>query len=176
MVMNREVVCPSDEKTLSMYNFAYRYLKENGFTRYEVSNFAKKGYECKHNMNTWKMCEYIGFGAGAHSYHKGIRYNNINSIEEYINIIALGKKPIEQSEKISKQEKFEETIMLGLRTKDGIDVDQIKKVYKIDLLKDKKETINNLLSLGLISLVYNRIIVRDEGMAVLNRIILDLVS
>jgi oxygen-independent coproporphyrinogen-3 oxidase len=86
------------------------------------------------------------------------------------------KKPIELSEKISNQEQFEEYVMLGLRTKYGIDADEILERYGINLLKNKKETINSLLTRGLINLVYNRIIATDEGMQVLNQIILDIVS
>jgi len=176
MVEKKEVKLPSEEKAITMYNFAYRYLKDQGYTRYEVSNFAKKDYECQHNLHTWQMGEYLGFGAGAHSYLKKNRYNNYLEIDRYIDIIESGQKPIELSEKISKQEEFEETIMLGLRTKYGIDTDEIKKKYDIDLLTDKKSTINMLLSEGLINLVYNRIIATDLGFQVLNRIILELVS
>jgi len=176
MVVNNEVKLPKEEKAVTMYDFAYRYLKEQGFTRYEVSNFAKYGHECKHNLHTWQMREYLGFGAGAHSYFKGIRYNNYSSIEKYIDKVKSDSKPVELSEKISTQEAFEETIMLGLRTKYGVDTDDIKARYKIDLLKTKQETINYLISKGLINLVYNRIIATDEGMQVLNRVILDLVS
>lgn len=176
MVANKEVKLPAEEKAITMYNFAYKYLKEQGYTRYEVSNFAKKDCECQHNLHTWQMCEYLGFGAGAHGYYKGNRYNNHLGIEKYIGIVDSGNKPIEVSEKISKQEEFEETVMLGLRTKNGIDTDEIKKKYNIDLLSEKKATINMLLSNGLINLVYNRIIPTDTGFQVLNRIILDLVS
>jgi len=175
MVLKNEVKLPKEEKVLAMYNFAYDYLKENGYTRYEVSNFAKKGYECKHNLHTWEMQEYLGFGAGAHSFYKSIRYNNISSIEKYIEQLNSNKKPVELSEKLSKQELFEESLMLGLRTKYGIDLDKIKEEFNIDLLKEKKETINTLLSQGLINLVYNKIIATDLGFTVLNKIILDLV-
>ena len=176
MVTNNEVKLPSEEKAVTMYNFAYRFLKDQGYSRYEVSNFAKKDYECKHNLHTWQMGEYLGFGAGAHSYYAGVRYNNYSDIHEYISKINENKKPVELSEKISKQESYEEYIMLGLRTKYGIDTDLIKSKYKIDLLKEKKETINVLLTQGLINLVYNRIIATDQGFQVLNKIILDLVS
>lgn len=176
MIANKELVLPKEEKTLGMYEYANKYLKENGYTRYEVSNFAKKGFECRHNVSTWKMGEYIGFGAGAHSYIDNHRFNNVNNIEEYINAIENKKSAIENDEKISATEKFEETVMLGLRTKFGIDLDQIKQNFKIDLLKSKKETINNLLSNGLINLVYNKIIPTDLGFTVLNKVILELVS
>lgn len=176
MISNRELSLPKEEKTLGMYEYTYKYLKENGYNRYEVSNFAKKGYECKHNLHTWQMGEYLGFGAGAHSYMDNYRYSNLDGIEDYIECIKDKKLPIENKEKISSTEKLEETIMLGLRTKYGIDLDEIKKNFKIDLLKAKKETINNLLANGLINLIYNKIIATDLGFTVLNQIILDLVT
>lgn len=175
MVKNNEVKLPKEEKVLSMYNYAYKFLKEQGYERYEVSNFALKDYECKHNLHTWQMGSYLGFGAGAHSYFDNIRYSNMLSIEEYITIIYDNKKPIQQKEKISKQERFEETIMLGLRTKFGIDLDEIKNEFGIDILKKKNDVINEFLSKGLIKLVYNRLIPTDLGYTVLNKIILELV-
>lgn len=176
MIANNELSLPKEEKTLGMYEYVYKFLKENGYNRYEVSNFAKKDFECKHNLHTWQMCEYLGFGAGAHSYINGVRYSNVLGVEEYIDALKDGNLPVENKEKISNTEKFEETIMLGLRTKYGIDLDEIKKNFKIDLLKTKKETINSLLSNGLINLIYNRIIPTDLGFTVLNQIIVDLVS
>lgn len=176
MLENKELTLPKEEKSLGMYEYACKFLKENGFNRYEVSNFAKKGFECKHNTSTWQMGEYLGFGAGAHSYINNCRYNNIQGIEEYIDAIQNKKLPVEKKEKINNDEKFEETIMLGLRTKYGIDLDEISKNFKIDLLKTKRETINNLLSNGFINLVYNKIIPTDLGFTVLNKIILELVS
>ena len=121
------------------------------------------------------MCEYLGFGAGAHGYYNNIRYSNYKDIESYIN--ASSKKSfVEQKEKLTPTQKFEETIMLGLRTKFGIDLDEIKKNFKIDLLKTKHNTINNLMSNGFLSLVYNKLIPTELGFTVLNKIILELVS
>ncbi len=176
MIANNQLSLPKEEKTLGMYEYVYKFLKENGYNRYEVSNFAKKDFECKHNLHTWQMCEYLGFGAGAHSYINGVRYSNVLGVEEYIDALKEGNLPVKNKEKISNSEKFEETIMLGLRTKYGIDLDEIKKNFKIDLLKTKKEAINSLLSNGLINLIYNRIIPTDLGFTVLNQIIVELVS
>ena len=175
MIESGELKLPKEEKTLGMYDYTYEFLKENGYSRYEVSNFAKKGFECKHNLHTWQMHEYLGFGAGAHGYINNTRYSNYAEIEKYIQASKTNSF-VENREKISNSEKFEEVVMLGLRTKYGIDIDEIKKEFKIDLLKTKKETINNLLTNGLINLVYNKIIPTDLGYKVLNKIILELVS
>jgi len=175
MVKRGDVKLPKEEKVLNMYNFAYEYLKNKGYCRYEVSNFAKEGFECQHNMHTWQMHEYIGVGAGAHGYIDGVRYSNVTSIEDYIDCIGKGKSPIEVKEKISKEEIYEETIMLGLRTKYGLDLKEIKNTYKKDLLKDKSEVINNLLKNNLIKIENEHIIATDLGFTVLNKIIIDLI-
>lgn len=175
LVNDGEVCLPSEEKVLNMYNFAYEYLEKNGYHRYEVSNFAKDAFECKHNLNTWKMGEYLGFGAGAHSYFKGVRYNNVLSIDEYINYLKNDDFPIEQKEKISNQEKYEETIMLGLRTKFGVNINDLKNNFKVDILKTKEKEINELLNENLIVIINDFIIPTDLGFTVLNKIILDLV-
>ena len=175
MIESGALKLPKEEKTIGMYDYTYAFLKENGYNKYEVSNFAKKGFECKHNLHTWQMHEYLGFGAGAHGYINNVRYSNISDIEKYIQA-SKKKSFVENKEKISNSEKFEEVVMLGLRTKYGIDIDDIKKEFKIDLLKSKKETINTLLTNGLINLGHNKIIPTDLGYKVLNKIILELVS
>ena len=176
MVNNCELKLPKEEKTLGMYNFSLKTLREKGYERYEVSNFAKAGFECKHNIHTWQMHEYIGFGAGANGYYCGNRYGNFESIEEYINAIGVGDRPIDFTEKISLKEQFEESIMLGLRMASGVSLQEIKKNYKVDLLKEKSGTINNLRQLGLIRLENNMLSATDLGFTVLNKIILELVS
>ena len=159
-----------------MYNYALKFLRECGMERYEVSNFAKPGFECKHNCNTWNMHEYIGLGAGAHGFLNGIRYNNVSTIEEYISLTSLANKPIEVEEEVSKTELFEETIMLGLRTKQGISLEEIKENFNIDLLEGKSGVIRYLQEQGLIKIANGYLSATDEGFCVLNKIIIDIVS
>lgn len=175
MVERGAVKLPKEEKVLGMYNFAFKYLAEIGFDRYEVSNFATKGYECKHNLHTWQMREYIGFGAGAHSYFDGFRYCNVDSIEEYIKLLKENNKPLNENEKVNEDGLYEETIMLGLRTKYGINLDEIKTNFGKDLLKDKKEIILDMLNNKLIKIENNNLIATDLGFTVLNKVILELI-
>lgn len=176
MVNKNIVKLPKEEKTLGMYNYANKYLTSCGYNKYEVSNFALPNYECKHNLNTWQMHQYIGIGAGAHGYFNGVRYSNVSSIEDYISIISLKKKPVENDEKISKEELFEETIMLGLRTKYGVDLEELKLKYGSDLRLDKEEQIKFFLENGFVELNNNTLRVTDLGYTVLNKIILELVA
>lgn len=176
MVCKGEVKLPKEEKVLGMYNYAYKFLQENGYNRYEVSNFASEDFECKHNRNTWQMHEYIGLGVGAHGYIDGIRYSNIDTIEEYIKLVSLGNKPIEEDERISNQEMFEETLMLGLRTRYGVNLVDIQSKFDIDILKVKDNEIKYFIKEGLISIKNNNLVVTSQGMPVLNKIILELVA
>lgn len=176
MVKSGQLSLPKEEKTLGMYNFAYKYLKEKGFERYEVSNFAQPNCECLHNMHTWQMHEYIGLGAGANGYYNGIRYGNVESIEDYIGAITKNKKPIEFTESISGKEQFEETIMLGLRMKSGVNILDIKTKFGVDLRVQKAGVLRNLMEWGFINIDGDNLYATELGFTVLNKIILELVS
>lgn len=175
MVDSGEVKLPKEEKTLGMYNFAYNFLENNGFHRYEVSNFALGDNECKHNLNTWSMHEYLGFGVGAHSFLNGKRWHNVDTIEEYTKLVDSDKNPIAGIETISSQELFEETIMLGLRTVYGINLADIKNRFDIDLREVKKDIIDNFCKNNLIIIDGDTLKATSLGFAVLNKIILELV-
>ena len=136
---------PSDDEVRDLYDFGVNFLKENGFFRYEVSNFAQNGYRSKHNLNYWKRGEYIGFGVAASSFIGERRFTNSFSITEYINAIILGKFPEIASDDIGKEDAEFEKIMLALRTADGLNVNEFnvkfkedfKEKYKIPLEKNK---------------------------------------
>ncbi len=104
---------PDEETELAMYEFAIETLVSAGFNHYEISNFAKSGFECKHNLNYWKNGNYIGIGAGAHSHVNGERWANPNSVEEYLvprpSSIAPGQGPDQC-----------ETLFMGLRLLEGL--------------------------------------------------------
>jgi oxygen-independent coproporphyrinogen-3 oxidase len=175
LVTSGQLKLPKEEKTLGMYNYTRKFLKENGFERYEVSNFAKDGYECQHNLHTWKMHEYIGIGAGAYGYIDGVRYGNVEQIEDYISAVSTGSKPIKLEESISSNELFEETIMLGLRTKYGVNLKDIKEKFNIDLYETKKNELNSFLKMGVIEIKNDNLVLTDAGYPILNKIILELV-
>jgi len=124
-ILNSQLQTPSDDATADMYDLVYDTLTSNGYKRYEVSNFAKPGYECKHNLKYWTMQEYLGLGAAAHSYYGGVRYSNSRSLNYRTK--RTPQTPLDD---------FNDTIMLGLRTEHGIDCGMIKQKYGRDLLSD----------------------------------------
>jgi oxygen-independent coproporphyrinogen-3 oxidase len=103
-------------------------LDKKNYVHYEVSNFAKKGKESKHNINYWHNNEYYGFGLGAHGYIHGVRYENKRSLTKYI----AGKYRLKE-ELLSKQDKMDNEIMLGLRLMEGINLKDFFIKYGINL-------------------------------------------
>ncbi len=83
-IKNGKLKLPDDELERNMYWYVKNTLELNGYKHYEISNFAKKGYESKHNMNCWNQMEYVGIGTAAHSYRDITRYSNTEDIKEYI--------------------------------------------------------------------------------------------
>jgi len=119
---------PDDDLQADMYLRINEVLASRGFCRYEVSNFAKKGYESRHNLNYWNNAGYYGFGAAAHGYVDGIRYSNTETIEEYLG--AGFPRVFEHV--LTQKEKLEEEIFLGFRKTEGINTQKIKDLYGVD--------------------------------------------
>ena len=176
MVKSKQLTLPSEDKAVKMYDYVYKKLKSHNINRYEVSNFAKRGYECAHNLNCWNMVEYVGFGVSANSYFGGRRWGNVEDIKSYIDYINHNVDPKEFNEKQTKDDLFDEYVMLKLRTTQGLDLDRIKKEYGKDLLVIKDTEIKTLKIHGLIKVKNNYLFATAKGFKFLNQIILDLVS
>lgn len=147
-----------DEDTdIEMYEYTINYLKSHGYNQYEISNYAKDGFECKHNILYWKCENYVGLGASASGFLNGIRYNNICGLDEYEEIICSGKKPIDWEEKLSIKDKIEESIFLGLRMNEGIKLKDFQEKYNFNF---KEEFKNEILKLKKCELIY----IDDENM------------
>lgn len=140
-----------DEDTdIVMYEYTINYLKSHGYNQYEISNYAKEGYECNHNILYWKCENYVGIGASAAGFLSGTRYNNVSSLSEYEKMILEGKKPIDWEEKLSIKDEIEESIFLGLRMNEGIKFKDFKTKYDLDFIEKYKNEIEKLEKLNLI--------------------------
>ena len=126
----------SDELDREMYHYAIKTLKRAGYAHYEISNAAKSGYECRHNMKYWSMRDYLGVGLGAHSYMCGKRFGNIKDLEEYIaaNLENQNGPPDyerhrEWNHENSVSDQMSEYMFTGLRRIDGIDPAHFEKKF-----------------------------------------------
>lgn len=156
---------PNEVEERRMYHYIIDTLKEEGYIQYEISNFAKKNYESKHNVSCWKQFQYKGFGLAAHSYIDNVRYSNICNINEYIKNIANKEfeKNIIIHERQTLEDKLKEKIMLGLRMIEGISIEKINKEFDINILEKFKEELKYLKENGLIE-INERIKLSDKGL------------
>lgn len=130
-IENGKLKLPDEELERNMYWYVKNTLELNGYKHYEISNFAQKGYESKHNMNCWNQMEYVGIGAGAHSYRDITRYSNTEDIKEYIKNVQKGE--FEKNRIIHEIQKEEDSkkefMLLGLRKIDGLKISEFKNKF-----------------------------------------------
>ncbi len=161
----------SDDETADIYDAAREYLKEKGFYRYEVSNFAKKGFESRHNLNYWRRGEYIGCGVAASSFIDGRRFTDTFSIDEYMNAIIYNKTPEISSDIIEGDDAEFEFIMLALRTAEGMSVKRFNEAFKTNF--DEKYAAALKKKGAFLSRDGDRLKIKDEYLYVQNDIILE---
>ena len=159
----------SDDEVADIYDGARAYLKEKGFYRYEVSNFALKGYESKHNQNYWLRGEYIGLGVAAASFIDGRRFTNTYSIDEYMNDIIFNRTAEANSSFIEGKDNNFEFIMLALRTERGIILKEYRKAFGTDFTEDYKAAIKK--TQKYLDITEEKISIKDEYLYVQNGII-----
>lgn len=152
-----------------MYEYICKTLKENGFNHYEVSNFAKKGYESKHNLTYWNNLEYYGFGLGASGFVKNIRYTNTSNIKNYLKKIYI-KEKIEMTQ----IENMQNEMILGLRKLKGVNINEFKKKYNIEI-KDAFK-IDDLLKKGKLVIKDNYISINPKYIYLSNDILINFIG
>jgi oxygen-independent coproporphyrinogen-3 oxidase len=145
------------------------FLQEQGFEHYEISNFAKPGYRSRHNSSYWKGEPYLGLGPGAHSYDGTQRWWNVANNTKYIRSIMEGIAPVE-TEQLSPQQRWNEYIMIRLRTLEGISLEELWKEMRdipAATLAQWKETLekelNRLQEQSLVVVNDNNIVLTREG-------------
>ncbi len=175
-VSKGKVHLPNDERTLKIYNKVCKVLKDNGFNRYEVSNFAKPSFESKHNLKYWQNVDYLGLGVAAHSYINGYRYHNTKRLDTYMDNLKNDKSPIYEKEYVTDNEKRTERIMLALRTKKGLNLKEFKQEFNEDLLKTKTQELRALLHNGMLEIVDDYLRITEDYFYVSNSIIVELLN
>jgi oxygen-independent coproporphyrinogen III oxidase len=133
LIKSRKIAMPDEDLVLEMYDYTIDYLADRGYTQYEISNFARPGFLCVHNLNYWDRGEYIGAGAGAHSFIAAVRAINTTDINEYSAKLDNGQVPEIQSTKLLPEEAVKEYIFLGLRKTEGINLAKIPRMGGIPL-------------------------------------------
>lgn len=169
---------PKENVVLKMYQNVVKTLDVNGYYRYEISNFAKPGFLCKHNLVYWKREAYLGLGVAAHSYISGVRFSNTEKLSQYNTCLETkNKPPVIAATKLTKEEMKEEFIMLSLRTEEGLITSEYEKEFNENFILAHKEKLAELIKLKLLIIdKAGNIKATSAGFLVLNKIILELCS
>lgn len=170
MVDENKIKLPSEELEREMYWNVKEKLESNGYVHYEISNFSKKGFEAKHNLNCWEQKEYIGFGLAAHSYINNRRFCNTSNIKDYINNIKNGnlKNNIEVCEIQNEEDKKREYMLLGLRKIDGVNVQEFKNKFVDNPIYLFYKELEKLVKEDLIEIDLNNIKLTSKGLDLAN--------
>lgn len=170
---NDKLKLPTEEEERKMYHLAKKILEENGFNQYEISNYAKEGKECRHNLAYWNMDNWIGVGSAAASYINGKRIKNISSVEEYINSINEKGEAVEEIINNSKNDNMEEFMFMGLRKINGIDENEFKNRFSMNINDVYGEILNKYIDEGLLIRESGRIFLSEKGIEISNIIMAD---
>ncbi len=116
---------PDDDDQADKYVVADEALGAAGLVSYEISNWARPGFECRHNLLYWSQGEYLGVGCAAHSHRDGTRWWNVRTPERYVEAITNGRSPMAAEERLDAADRRIEALQLALRTRDGVPVDAL---------------------------------------------------
>lgn len=160
---NQQIVINEDAQA-DMYEWSMDYMKQEGYEHYEISNWARSGYKCKHNLTYWQNREYIGLGVSAASYFKRKRYKNFCSLSKYIERINLEESALEEEEIIDEFKKLTEDMILKLRCMNGIELSEtINQKYG--------NTIKQMIEQQLLEKVANNIRLTNQGKLLANQVL-----
>ncbi|CAG9619375.1 radical SAM family heme chaperone HemW [Sutcliffiella rhizosphaerae] len=150
-LMNKGLLpLPTQEEEAEMYEVLLDVMAANGYKQYEISNFAKEGYESRHNITYWDNDEYFGIGAGAHGYVNGNRITNHGPLKKYMDAIKETGFPYKETHHVTKVESMEEEMFLGLRKSKGVSEAIFKEKFSVELISVFREPIESNFAKGLL--------------------------
>ena len=172
---NGKLIMPDDDHQLELYKRTIERLTKKGFHHYEISNFARRGKECKHNITYWENKNTLGLGAGASSYMNGTRFKNINLPAHYIRQVKEKKIAVEHSETLEPRQAMGETIMLGLRLLQGISIHQFEKRFQISFTNLFRNIISSLKEKELVVIEKDYLRLSKKGLFIADSVILEFI-
>lgn len=170
-----ELVLPNEDLCADMYERAVEKLREAGYNRYEISNFARKGRESRHNQKYWELADFLGLGAGAYSCIDKVRFSNACDIGKYIDMVEKSGMAVEDRTKISLDEQMSEFVFLGLRCERGISFLEFEKRFGKRLMDVFGEPIKKYNEWGFLVIENGWLRFSDKGFFVSNTILADFV-
>jgi oxygen-independent coproporphyrinogen-3 oxidase len=170
-----KLVMPDEDHQLELFKRTIDFLKENGFHHYEISNFARPGKECRHNITYWQNSNTLGLGAGASFYMNGIRSKNTNLPTNYIREINKKHTAVEFSESLRPRQAMGETLMLGLRMLKGISIMKFEDRFQTSIKSIYGDVIASLKEKELITIEQGQLRLSKKGLFLANSVILEFI-
>lgn len=168
---------PDEDETADMQDAGIALIESLGYARYEISNFAKPGFECRHNINYWNNGEYLGAGAAAHSAlrlgGKWVRFSNKTAVEDYIAALGGNKLPVEETSEVSREDEMFECIMMGLRKLNGVSRGDFEKRFGVDPVEHYAAAVSAALLDGTMELRDGSIRLTRRGLDFQNEVLLN---
>ncbi len=170
MVLDGRVTLQDSDYDAEIYNTTMEFMKGNGFYQYEVSNYAKPGFECRHNKAYWQYKDYLSFGTSSHSFVNGKRWWNFSSLKQYIHNINETGKAVANFEVLTEEQMLNEFVMLALRS-DGLNLSRLKEKFGDRWLNSSMSTMKALERRGLLYINDDLIQLTQKGYALCDKIL-----
>lgn len=158
------------------YIFSLIYLKKQGFNHYEISNFARSGFECQHNLTYWQRGDYLGLGCSAASMANNCRWSNYASFKKYLGKVFQGKKPVRETQALTFQSALKEKIFLGMRLVRGIRLKEVIDSLREDQQEKFQMEIANLREAGFLEVENGRVFLSPKGLLLSNQVFVRLMQ
>lgn len=176
MYQNKEFELLDEDTDINMYNYTIDTLKRHGYNQYEISNYSKEDLECKHNIIYWKCDNYLGLGPGASGFIGDTRYSNIEDICEYNKCIMQNIRPVSEEIELTKKDKIEEFIFMGLRMNEGINIDVFKERFDTDFYDIYQEVMDKLIKRELVRFDGKNISLTQKGREISNSVFIEFLN
>lgn len=169
-----ELALPDEEESAAMFEATGEFLVASGYEQYEISNFALPGQRSRHNQVYWQRGNYLGFGAGAHSFLRftghGVRWKNYDDVDRYLGDLKSGRIPEEWRTLLTEREAMAEWLFLGLRMLEGIEMERFRAEFGVPLDRVYAAEVKELCSLGLLEAIHGRLRLAPGGVILSNRV------
>jgi oxygen-independent coproporphyrinogen III oxidase len=169
------LILPEEEEIERMDVITEEVCRSAGYRQYEISNYARPGYECRHNINYWENKDYYAVGAGSVRYLDGERAKNVEDPIRYCEYMEGNKNVVQESEQLDKEASFRETVVMGLRMVTGVSMENLRSRYGIELRSYYKKILGGLLQNGLVAFNKDLFYLTSKGRLIANKVMADLV-
>ena len=166
---------PDEDEVLAMLDHTLILTTETGLHRYEISNYARPGYECSHNINYWQNGSYLGFGPAAVSCLSGRRFSAVADVEQFCSSIKARRSVWGEEEELDRETRFRETVIMGLRMLKGVSLSDLEQRFSINPVEYYGTILARLQQQKLIVLDHDRIFLSAQGLLLANRVMAELV-